>query len=201
MTDTLLQALVTYGAALMFITAFLSCLAIPIPMSLVMLTGGALAATGDLSFTLVWALTLLGALLGDQAGYFLGRRGKGRLEAYANATYKRYQLWRKAQNHLDKWGITGVFFSRWLVSPLGPYVNFAAGAASMRWALFTASGVMGEIIWVTFYVGLGFVFADNLPLATAYAQDSLRTLGAFMVMIAATVVILNIAKRRRAVLS
>ena len=71
----------------------------------------------------------------------------------------------------------------------------------MRWAFFTASGVMGEIIWVTFYVGLGFVFADNLPLATAYAQESLRTLGAFMVMIAATVVILNIAKRRRAVLS
>jgi membrane protein DedA with SNARE-associated domain len=201
MTDTLFPALTTYGAALMFLTAFLSCLAVPIPMSLVMLSGGVLAAHGDLSFTWIWSLTLLGALMGDQAGYFLGRRGKTRLESFANATYKRHQMWRKAQNHLNKWGITGVFFSPWLVSPLGPYVNFAAGAASMRWSFFTASGVMGEMIWVTLYVGLGFVFADNLPLATAYAQDSLQTFGAFLIILTCSIVIVNYAKRRRAALS
>ena len=80
MTDTLLAALVTYGALLMFLTAFLSCVAVPIPMSLVMITGGALAAQGDLSFTWIWSATVLGAVLGDQAGYFLGQRGKSALE-------------------------------------------------------------------------------------------------------------------------
>ncbi|WP_370231895.1 DedA family protein [Cognatishimia sp.] len=201
MTDTLLQVLVTYGAALMFITAFLSCLAVPIPMSLVMLSGGALAAHGDLSFSWVWSLTVLGALLGDQAGYFLGRLGKPRLEAFAHASYKRYRLWTKAQAHLHNWGITGVFLSRWLMSPLGPYVNFAAGAASMRWAHFSAAGLVGEAIWVTLYVGLGFLFAENLPLATQYAQDGLQSVGAFVILLACTVVIVNISKRRRAVLS
>ena len=201
MTDTLLAALVTYGALLMFLTAFLSCVAVPIPMSLVMITGGALAAQGNLSFSWIWSATVLGAVLGDQAGYFLGQRGKSGLERFATSTYKRYQLWTKAQDHLQKWGIIGVFLSRWLLSPLGPYVNFVAGAASVRWTLFTGAGIAGELVWVTLYVGLGFAFAENLPLATAYAQETLSSLGAFLVMFAVTVVIFHYAKRRRAILS
>lgn len=201
MTDTLLQALVTHGAALMFLTAFLSCLAVPIPMSLVMLTGGAMAATGNLSFAAIWIATLAGALLGDQLGYFLGRSGQSRLETFATATYRRYRLWSKAQSHLDRWGTLGIFLSRWLVSPIGPYVNFAAGAAAVSWARFTSAGIAGELIWVTGYVGFGFLFADNLPAAITLAEDSMRSVGAFIVMVTCATVIIHFSKRRREILS
>jgi hypothetical protein len=60
---------------------------------------------------------------------------------------------------------------------------------------------MGERSWVPRSVGLGFVFADNLPLATAYAQDSLQTFGAFLIILTCSIVIVNYAKRRRAALS
>lgn len=201
MTETVLQALVTYGAALMFVTAFLSCLMVPIPMSLVMITGGALSAQGDLAFTVVWVATLFGAVLGDQTGYAIGRRGRDHVDGFAMTTHKRRILWMKAQNHLRDWGTLGVFLSRWLFSPLGPYVNFVAGAGSIPWSRFTSAGIAGELIWVTGYVGLGYVFAENLPLAVSYAEESLRSVGAFFIMFTCTYVILNFARRRRSVLS
>lgn len=64
----------------------------------------------------------------------------------------------------------------------------------MCWVFFMVFGVMGEIIWVIFYVGFGFVFVDNLLLVIVYVQESLWILGVFMVMIVVMVVILNIVK-------
>jgi membrane protein DedA with SNARE-associated domain len=75
-------------------------------------------------------------------------------------------------------GGLAVFLSRWLVAPLGPYVNLAAGASGMGWASFTAWGVAGEVVWVTLYVGLGYTFAGNLAAATAQAATILGFLAA-----------------------
>lgn len=49
MSDTLLQLLATYGAPLLALTTFASCLALPVPSSLMMLAAGAFVASGDLS--------------------------------------------------------------------------------------------------------------------------------------------------------
>jgi len=55
-----------------------------------------------------------------------------------------------------------VFFSRWLVSPLGPYVNFLSGGTRVNWLTFTLWDIAGEAVWVGLYVGLGFAFSDQL---------------------------------------
>ena len=78
------------------------------------------------------------------------------------AAPKRAALHKKATDLTNRFGGPGVFLSRWLFSPLGPYVNFAGGAASLNWARFTAWGAMGEAVWVVVYVGLGYTFADRI---------------------------------------
>ncbi len=162
MTETLLGLVPQYGVALMFVATFLSCLALPVPSSLIMLTGGALAASGDLDLTNVALAAWLGALLGDQAGFAIGRWGERHVTALIARHPKRAALVEKARAFSRRWGGPGVYLSRWLVSPLGPYVNFLVGASDMRWRRFALWDSLGEATWVALYVGLGFAFADQI---------------------------------------
>ena len=52
-TDWLMALLPVYGPWLLGITTFLSCLAIPVPSSLMMITSGAFVASGDLQLASV----------------------------------------------------------------------------------------------------------------------------------------------------
>ena len=75
---------------------------------------------------------------------------------------KRAKTMGKAAAFMEKWGGSSVFFSCWLVAPLGPYVNYVSGLTRFTWLRFALWGIMGEIVWVSLYVGLGYSFADNM---------------------------------------
>lgn len=171
MTDTVFFLVAHYGSAALFIVTFLSCLAVPVPASLMMLTGGAFAASGDLPLATVSLAAFGGALGGDQAGYLIGQSCAGSLERWAAARQGRALLLERARASVDRWGGVGVFLSRWFVSPLGPYVNFAAGAGRMRWARFSVWSAAGETVWVALYVGLGYLFASSLTTVAEFAAD------------------------------
>ncbi len=162
MSEALLALVPQYGMALVFLATFLSCLAIPMPSSLIMLSAGAFAAGGDLSLTSIIIAAFIGAIIGDQVGFSIGKRGGSKIEKIAAKNPKRAALFQRAHAFTTKYGGPGVFFSRWLVSPLGPYVNFLSGGAKMNRAAFTAWDIAGEAVWVTLYVGLGYGFAGQI---------------------------------------
>ncbi|RYG90846.1 DedA family protein [Loktanella sp. IMCC34160] len=160
--ETVLSLITTYGVAALFLGTFLSCLALPVPSSLMMLAGGAFAASGDLDLYTVTGAAWVGAVLGDQVGYGIGRIGGRHLSGWMARHPKRGAILQKAQDKTREWGGIGVYLSRWLFSPLGPYVNLAAGIAGMRWPRFFGWDMAGEATWVAVYVGLGFVFAGQI---------------------------------------
>lgn len=162
MSDALFQLVAEYGVALLAVSCFLSCLLVPIPTSLLMLAGGAFVASGDLELANVVAGAWLGAVLGDQTGYNIGRLSTGVLDRLARSSVTRKAALARARKLVDKRGAQGVFFSTWLVAPLGPYVNFIAGASGLGWGRFTLWDAAGEAIWVLVYVGLGYGFAEQL---------------------------------------
>ena len=56
----------------------------------------------------------------------------------------------------------GIFLTRWLFTPIGPWANLAAGATGfnhLRSALWT---VAGKAVWVTLYVPLGYSLTDSI---------------------------------------
>ncbi|WP_439137653.1 DedA family protein [Roseicyclus sp.] len=161
MTETILALVPSYGLLLVGLGTFLSCLALPVPSSLIMLSAGGFAAAGDLVLWQVGATALFGAIAGDQLGYLIGRRAVGHFRG-RRPSPRRAALMARAEAKLHDNATAAVFFSRWLVSPLGPYVNFAGGAARIDWRVFTRAGAAGEVIWVTLYVGLGAGFADDI---------------------------------------
>jgi membrane-associated protein len=175
MTDWLLALVPTYGLYLLATCTFASCLALPIPASMLMLAAGGFVAAGDLSLYGSGLAALSGAVAGDQVGYLAGRKGGAGL---MDKLGKRAAPLAKATEMLATRGGIAVFLSRWLVSALGPYVNLAAGAAGLAWVRFALWGILGECVWVGLYIGLGYNFTGNLAAASSMALNVLGFLGA-----------------------
>ncbi|HEX9858199.1 MAG TPA: DedA family protein [Paracoccaceae bacterium] len=162
LTEALLALVPEYGATLVFAATLLSCLALPVPSSLVMLAAGAFVASGDLSAPAVLAAAFTGAVLGDQAGYWLGRCGGAPLWDRLRRRSGTAQALERAEAQLQERDLVAVYLTRWLFSPLGPYVNLLGGATRMNWLRFSLADLAGEATWVAVYVGLGIGFAAQV---------------------------------------
>jgi membrane protein DedA with SNARE-associated domain len=186
MTDALFGLVPVYGAWILLVATFLSCLAVPVPTSLMMLAGGAFAASGDLD---LWAVALaawIGAVLGDQVGFLIGRTGGAPLIARVGRSPHAAEPVARATTFLRDRGGGAVFLSRWLFSPLGPYVNFLGGAGGLRWPVFTLWSGVGEAVWVVVYVALGFAFASRIDAIASLSGNlaGLLAAGAVAVLLA-----------------
>ncbi|MCB2128333.1 MAG: VTT domain-containing protein [Rhodobacteraceae bacterium] len=185
MTDTLLALVPVYGPWFLAAVTFLSCLAVPVPSSVLMLAAGGFAASGDLDPAAVVAGALAGAVLGDQAGFAAGRAGGPGLIARISRHPGRARILERARALLRRHGAVAVFLTRWLFSPVGPWANVAAGAGGLGWGRFTLWGVLGEIVWVGLYTGIGHVFAGNLEAAGDLLSSALGLVGGIAAMVAA----------------
>ena len=173
MSDLFLSLAGGYGLWAVMISAFLSCLLVPIPTSVMMLTAGALAAVGDLVLAPLMLAAFAGAVTGDQAGYWIGRRFGAPALARLDHSPARRAVLARARRLIARRGGIGVFLSRWALAPLGPYVNLVAGAGGLTWGRFTAWDVAGEALWVTLYVGAGYAFSDNIAAVAEVSGDLL----------------------------
>lgn len=171
MTETLFALVSTYGLWVVAASAFLSCLALPIPTSAVMLGAGAFAASGDFVLWQVLAAAWVAAVLGDQTGFQIGRIGGPPLLDRLSRKPGRARLIARARGTVRDYGRMGVFFSTWLFAPLGPWVNLIAGAARLPRGQFTLWDALGEAIWVAVYVGLGYAFATRLDTLTEIVSE------------------------------
>lgn len=181
MTEALLALIPAWGLWLVAGVTLASCLALPFPASLVMLTAGGFAAAGDLVLWQTVAAALAGAVAGDQIGYALGRAGGGRLLALVRRDATRALALDRAAAMMAARGGMAVFLTRWLFSPLGPWVNLTAGSLGFGWSRFTLWGVAGEAVWTGLYTGLGHVFGGNIAAASALAGSALGVLAAGVV--------------------
>lgn len=187
MTDLFFELVASWGLIIIGLSAYFSCLAVPVPTFAVMLAGGAFAAAGDLILWQVITVAYLAAVAGDQTGFHLGHMGGRWLDARLTARPNRAALFARASDLVDRWGGLGVFFSTWAAAPLGPWVNFAAGAARLNRWRFTLWDAAGEAIWVGGYVSLGYLFGTRLDALTdlvanwgGFATAACVTIAAFI---------------------
>jgi membrane-associated protein len=177
MTDWLLGLVPQYGLWLLAATTFLSCLALPFPASILMLTAGGFAAAGDLVLWQAFGAAAAGGIAGDQLGYWAGRGFGAKVLSRLRKDPARDKLLARADVMMDRKGLMAVFLTRWLVSPLGPYVNLIAGSTRYGWPRFTAAGVAGEGVWAGLYVGTGYGFAGNVEAASQALGSVLGMIG------------------------
>ncbi|QLF71137.1 DedA family protein [Peteryoungia desertarenae] len=197
MSEALLEIIPAYGLPMLALLTALSCLGLPFPVSFAMMLMGSLAAAGDFDVTLVFMTAFLAALLGDQIGFAVGRYGGTRVIARITRTPQRKAMLAQAEARMAATGMTAVFFTRWLLSPIGPYVNIIAGATRFPWARFSLASFAGELIWTGGYTGLGVVFADNIVAIAEFASDLSGLLVSAVVALALGWRILQILRHSR----
>lgn len=197
MSEYLLALVANYGTTIVLCATFLSCLAIPIPTSLLMLASGGFAATGDLSLTVVAGAAFGGAVAGDNSGYWIARGFGQRAHDWFHKTPKRKSLMTKAQDFLDRRGSSSVFFSTWLVAPLGPWMNYTCGVTKFNWPRFAFWAFWGEVVWVAIYVGLGYTFADNITSIASLLGNASGFVTALVAVIALGYWLFRASKKKR----
>jgi membrane protein DedA with SNARE-associated domain len=172
MIGELLGAITNYGAPALFVVVAIAAIGVPLPVTLLLIITGSLASQGAIGVVPAIMVASAGAMVGDQAGYAIGRWG-------GHAVIKRFTKLlggAKRMDELDakarKWGGAGIFFSRWLVGPLGPWVNFASGMAGYSWFRFTLWDLLGESFGAVLYIWLGQVFSDRVQQIGAVSGDA-----------------------------
>jgi membrane protein DedA with SNARE-associated domain len=175
--EQLIAIVQDYGALGLAAILMASCVGLPIPSSLVMMALGSFIQHEDMDILPYFLIGFGGAVAGDQAGYMIGRLGSGLLEQGSGGpAWLATSLARAAafQNH---WSDLGIFLSRWLLSPLGPWVNLYSGLTHYSWVRFSLLVIAGEFVWVSVYLGLGMLFSSSV----AALADILGSLTWFLV--------------------
>jgi len=161
-TEQLLGLLSNYGLPALFLILTIASAGIPLPVTLLLIACGSFVAQGEIGFWQVLVVSMVGAITGDQLGYFLGRWGGRRVVLRVTQRFGGALMIERAEAYARRWGGVGVFLSRWLLTPLGPWVNLTSGIAGYSWPRFLFWDVLGEALWVVLYVGLGKLFSDRV---------------------------------------
>lgn len=162
LSDYLLSTLGIYGLPVLFAALLVGAVGLPLPGALLLIAAGSFVEEGEMSLWPVILLSASGAVLGDNLGYVLGRWGGYRLRRWVSRLVGGRDRLKQAEDWLKRREGAAIFFSRWLLTPLGPVVNISAGVTSYPWRRFLLYSVTGEIVWVVLYVLLGKFFSDRV---------------------------------------
>ncbi len=175
-----------YGLLFLFGIVSLESAGLWLPGETALIAAGVYASNGHLSIAGVIAVAAVAAIVGDNAGYWLGREGGRRL-------LQRYALLRRftdralppAERFFERHGGKAVFLARFFggVRVTGAWM---AGITRMSWWRFLFWNAAGGIVWaiavglVAFYVGKA-------------AADALARYGIYAAIVAGIMLVLAIA--------
>lgn len=129
-----------------------------LPGDSLLFAAGAFAGMGQLNISLLFAVFITSAVLGDAVNYAIGNKlGRWALDKqllkqkYINQTEAFY----------DKYGGKTVVLARF-VPIVRTFAPFVAGIGSMAYTKFAMYNVVGALVWTVLFLGAGFFFG-NLP--------------------------------------
>ncbi|MEO7962784.1 MAG: bifunctional DedA family/phosphatase PAP2 family protein [Gemmatimonadaceae bacterium] len=189
---TISTLLSSYGYVVVFLIVGLESLGVPLPGETVLVTASAFAARGHLSIVGVVIAAIAGAVLGDNGGYWIGRKGGIALvHRYGRFLHLDDEKLERVRSFFDTHGAKTVFIGRF-IAVLRTWAAFFAGAGRMPYNAFMMYNALGGIVWAIIFGSLGFVFGRNLKVLEHYLGRASLVLA----LLAALVVALILLWRR-----
>jgi len=160
-----------YGYLAVFSFIGIESLGIPFPGESMLITASIYAGnTHHLNILFVIIAAALGAIVGDNIGYWIGRKGGflllRRFGKYIGLQEKQLKV---GQYLFDKYGERVVFFGRF-VAILRTWAAFLAGTNDMPWKKFFIANAAGGIVWATFYGVAGFLLGKAFDVVGPYIR-------------------------------
>jgi undecaprenyl-diphosphatase len=182
-----------YGYFVLFFGILLENAGVPVPGETILLAGAALARFGHLSLPLVVSIAIAGAILGDNAGFFIGRRGgrrllerHGRLLGLTKARLDQFDAF------FARHGAKTVFIARF-VTGLRVVGAVLAGASTLPWARFLLFNAAGAVAWATTFGAVGYALGYSWESIERWIGD----LGLALLVVVAVVAVLAITRSRQ----
>jgi membrane-associated protein len=145
---------------------------VPVPGETALITAGILAHDGQFRIELVIAIAALGAIVGDNIGFAIGRTGGRRLLERPGFLEKhRRAILARGEPFFAKHGPKAVFLGRWFAG-LRIAAAWLAGINRMPWRIFLFWNALGGIAWATSVGLLAYLLGPT-------AEKLLKFLGIF----------------------
>ena len=140
-----------------------------VPGETLVIIGGVYAGLGDLWLPMVSIVAVVGAVLGDNVGYWIGRRfGRGFIERHGRKLLVTRERLGTAERYYAAHGGKTVFLGRFI--PVVRSVGFiVAGVAHMPWRRFLAYDVAGAVIWGVGHSVIGYLLGASYHRWERYA--------------------------------
>ena len=123
---------------------------------------GALTARPDgLNLTLILVLLPIAAILGDGVNYWVGQAVGPRVFRNKESRWLNPRHLERTHAFYEKYGGKTIIIARFMPI-IRTFAPFVAGMGRMNYARFTAYNISGGLIWIFFFVFIGYFFG-NLP--------------------------------------
>ncbi|MCI0633674.1 MAG: DedA family protein [Actinobacteria bacterium] len=140
-----------------------------VPGETLVIIGGVYAGIGDLWLPGVATVAVVGAILGDNLGYWIGRRfGRGFLERHGRKLFITPDRLAAAERYYERHGGKTVFFGRFV--PVVRSVGFiVAGVSHMPWKRFLIYDIAGATVWGIGHSLIGYALGESYQRWERYA--------------------------------
>jgi membrane-associated protein len=160
-----ISALQQYGYLALWLIVFVAAAGAPISGSLLLFAAGAFSALGDLNIFILFPVALSAAVLGDNLGYFIGRRVGMPLLTWLERQ-KRFrwispEALERGRVYFRRRAGWAIFITRFLIVVLGGPINLLAGLEQYPYRNFLFWDVSGQILGAIIPLGLGYIFATS----------------------------------------
>src|SRR2546425_6246532 len=170
MTNTR-QFLMSYGLPLVFAAVFVEQMGLPIPAVPLLLTVGALSATGKFSLLQGIMVTVIACLIADAFWFYLGRyRGNRVLGFLCRISLEPDSCVRRTQNVFTRFGLRGIVVAKFVpgMSTVAPPL---AGMAGVHVGRFLFADGFGSLLYGITFLGLGYLFSSQIEQVGAAISD------------------------------
>lgn len=159
-----------YGYALLFLWVFAEQGALPIPSVPLLVAVGTLVRIGHLHLAAAIACSVSGALAADGVWFYFGRRrGKSVLRFLCRISLEPDSCVRRTESAFLKYGLNTLLISKFIPG-LNAVAAPLAGDSGVGVVRFLAVDTLGAVMWSAAYIGVGYVFSDQLEQVLAYLQ-------------------------------
>ena len=151
------EFVIAYGYFAVFLIIAAESAGIPLPGETTLVTAAILAGQGALDIKWVIACAALGAILGDNAGYWVGREyGFPFVLKYGRYLHLDEPRLKLGQYLFRRHGGKIVFFGRF-VALLRAFAALLAGINHLSWPRFFAFNALGGVVWASLFGFGGFI--------------------------------------------
>lgn len=138
-----------------------------LPGDSLLFTAGFLASQGYLNIFILLPIFFLGAFLGDQTGYIIGKKFGPKIFSRPKSFWFKPENVEKTAAFFEKHGKKAIVLARF-VPIVRTFIPVMAGVGQMKYEVFIFYNLMGAVLWGVGITLLGYIFGNVIPDADRY---------------------------------